>query len=49
MAASKVLDDIPILGVNTDPDRSEGYLCLPNKYMSGFASAMEAITTGKFK
>ncbi|XP_072051294.1 NAD kinase 2, mitochondrial-like [Amphiura filiformis] len=51
MAASKVLDDKPVLGVNTDTHRSEGYLCLPNKYstLDGFDAAVKMITTGKFK
>ena len=51
MAASKVLDDKPVLGVNTDEQRSEGFLCLPNKYSTrqGFMTAMEKIATGQFK
>ena len=33
MGASKILDrSKPVIGINTDPTRSEGHLCLPKHY-----------------
>ncbi len=49
MAASKILNDrIPVVGVNTDPSRSEGYLCLPKHFNQNIDDAIDKIITGKF-
>ncbi|GAB1299237.1 NAD kinase 2, mitochondrial [Apodemus speciosus] len=41
LAASKVLDRLkPVIGVNTDPERSEGHLCLPVRYTHSFPEAL---------
>ena len=33
MGASKILNrSKPVVGINTDPTRSEGHLCLPKHY-----------------
>ena len=33
MGASKIFDrNKPVIGINTDPTRSEGHLCLPKHY-----------------
>ncbi|XP_022109858.1 NAD kinase 2, mitochondrial-like [Acanthaster planci] len=49
MAASKVMDDKPILGVNTDPSQSAGYLCLPERYTLRFDDALRKIAEGRFR
>ena len=49
MAASKILNDQkPLVGINTDPSRSEGYLCLPRHYSDNIESAVDHITRGSF-
>ena len=41
LGASQIHDqDKPIVGFNTDPERSEGYLCLPKKYSYDINSAV---------
>ena len=48
MAASKIPDsNKPIVGFNTDPSRSEGYLCLPKG--ADFDSAVNGICDGQFE
>eukprot|EP00057_Strongylocentrotus_purpuratus_P034434 XP_795192.3 PREDICTED: NAD kinase 2, mitochondrial [Strongylocentrotus purpuratus] len=49
LAASKVLDQTPVIGVNTDPEGSEGHLCLPNRYTFLFEDAMKRILSGNFR
>lgn len=49
LAASKVLDQTPVIGVNTDPEGSEGHLCLPNRYTFLFDNAMKRILSGDFR
>ncbi|GAB6026087.1 hypothetical protein CHUAL_012290 [Chamberlinius hualienensis] len=39
----------PVIGINSDPTRSEGYLCLPKKYSGDFPKAMEKLMNGKFR
>uniref|UniRef100_A0A6J0TRX3 NAD(+) kinase n=1 Tax=Pogona vitticeps TaxID=103695 RepID=A0A6J0TRX3_9SAUR len=50
LAASKVLDRLkPVIGINTDPDRSEGHLCLPVRYTYSFPDALEKLYRGEFR
>lgn len=51
LAASKVkTKNKPIIGINTDPTRSEGYLCLSKKFPAeNFGEAVKRILDGKFK
>ncbi|XP_060518834.1 NAD kinase 2, mitochondrial isoform X2 [Cylas formicarius] len=39
----------PVIGFNSNPARSEGYLCLPKKYSTNIREAVERIQTGKYK
>eukprot|EP00095_Tigriopus_kingsejongensis_P004211 maker-scaffold2069_size21507-snap-gene-0.4 protein:Tk04211 transcript:maker-scaffold2069_size21507-snap-gene-0.4-mRNA-1 annotation:"hypothetical protein DAPPUDRAFT_318645" len=49
MAASKILQNQkPLVGINTDPGRSEGYLCLPKHFSNKVDEAVEKITNGSF-
>ncbi|KAJ8970749.1 hypothetical protein NQ317_016494 [Molorchus minor] len=49
LAASKVKDNKkPVIGFNSDPNRSEGYLCLPKKYSTDIRGAIEKLQMGKF-
>ncbi|XP_029371213.1 NAD kinase 2, mitochondrial isoform X2 [Echeneis naucrates] len=44
LVASKVLrKDKPVIGVNTDPERSEGHLCLPVRYTRAFPEVLEKL------
>ncbi|XP_061554910.1 NAD kinase 2, mitochondrial isoform X3 [Phycodurus eques] len=50
LVASKVLSkDKPVVGVNTDPERSEGHLCLPVKYTRKFPEALGKLCRGEFR
>ncbi|XP_061472379.1 NAD kinase 2, mitochondrial isoform X2 [Rhineura floridana] len=50
LAASKVLDLLkPVIGINTDPDRSEGHLCLPVRYTHSFPDALQKLYRGEFR
>lgn len=50
LVASKVLDkDKPVVGVNTDPERSEGHLCLPVRYTHSFSEALQKFRRGEFR
>lgn len=50
LAASKVLDRLkPVIGVNTDPERSEGHLCLPVRYTYSFPEALQKLYRGEFR
>ncbi|XP_053557185.1 NAD kinase 2, mitochondrial isoform X2 [Bombina bombina] len=50
LAASKVLDRFkPVIGVNTDPERSEGHLCLPVQYTHSFPKALHKLYRGEFR
>ncbi|XP_051537319.1 NAD kinase 2, mitochondrial-like isoform X1 [Myxocyprinus asiaticus] len=49
LVASKVFDkNKPVLGVNTDPERSEGHLCLPVRYTHAFSEALRKLRKGEF-
>lgn len=50
MTASKIKTaDKVIIGVNSDPTRSVGHLCLPMKYSDQFEGALDRILTGQFE
>ncbi|KAM3873777.1 NAD kinase 2, mitochondrial [Diretmus argenteus] len=50
LVASKVFSkDKPVVGVNTDPERSEGHLCLPVRYTRAFPEALEKLYRGEFR
>jgi len=50
MGSSKILNRYkPIVGINTDPTRSEGHLCLPKHYSFNVKEAVDAIMSGKFR
>uniref|UniRef100_A0A669D8G7 NAD kinase 2, mitochondrial n=1 Tax=Oreochromis niloticus TaxID=8128 RepID=A0A669D8G7_ORENI len=50
LVASKVFSkDKPVVGVNTDPERSEGHLCLPVRYTHAFPEALEKLCRGEFR
>ncbi|XP_068279745.1 NAD kinase 2, mitochondrial isoform X2 [Nyctibius grandis] len=50
LAASKVFDKFkPVIGVNTDPERSEGHLCLPVRYTYSFPEALQKLYRGEFR
>lgn len=49
MAASKLNHHRkPLVGINTDPQRSEGYLCLPKYFSDHVAEAVDKIGAGEF-
>ena len=50
MGSSKILNRYkPILGINTDPTRSEGHLCLPKHYSFNIQEAIDTILNGRFR
>ncbi|KAF7697050.1 NAD kinase 2, mitochondrial isoform X2 [Silurus meridionalis] len=50
LVASKVFDkNKPVIGVNTDPERSEGHLCLPVRYTHTFSEALQKLRRGDFR
>ncbi|CAG9829309.1 unnamed protein product [Diabrotica balteata] len=50
MAASRVLDNKkPVIGFNSDPNRSEGYLCLPRKCSLSPEETIRKLKEGKFQ
>ncbi|XP_059382295.1 NAD kinase 2, mitochondrial-like isoform X1 [Carassius carassius] len=50
LVASKVYDkNKPVFGVNTDPERSEGHLCLPVHYTHAFSEALQKLRKGEFR
>uniref|UniRef100_A0A8C5TBR9 NAD(+) kinase n=1 Tax=Malurus cyaneus samueli TaxID=2593467 RepID=A0A8C5TBR9_9PASS len=50
LAASKVFDKFkPVIGINTDPERSEGHLCLPVRYTHSFPEALRKLYRGEFR
>nr|CAH7721235.1 unnamed protein product [Callosobruchus chinensis] len=49
LAASRVLNNVkPVVGFNSDPNRSEGYLCLPKRYTENIREAVERLQQGNF-
>ncbi|EFX80504.1 hypothetical protein DAPPUDRAFT_318645 [Daphnia pulex] len=50
LGASKIHDPTKtIIGFNSDPTRSEGYLCLPKKYSNNIKNAINKLLQGKFR
>lgn len=50
LGASKIHDPMKtIIGFNSDPTRSEGYLCLPKKYSNNIENAIDKLLKGKFR
>ncbi|XP_046901222.1 NAD kinase 2, mitochondrial isoform X4 [Hypomesus transpacificus] len=50
LVASKVFSrDKPVVGVNTDPERSEGHLCLPVHYTHAFPEVLHKLRRGDFR
>jgi NAD+ kinase len=50
MAAAKITDcNQPLIGINTDPTRSVGHLCIPSKYTTDMDTAIEKMLSGDFK
>jgi len=44
MAASKICgNEKPVIGLNSDPIRSKGYLCLPGKYSKNIREAIDKL------
>lgn len=44
LAASMINDNKkPVVGLNSDPNRSEGYLCLPKRYSTNVRDAVERL------
>lgn len=49
-AASKVtIRDKPVIGINSDPTKSVGSLCLPGTYSNNFEKVIERLKEGKFQ
>ena len=50
LGASKVRNpDKPVIGINTDPTRSEGYLCIPKHFSFSLDHAIEMLLGGHFR
>lgn len=50
MAASKVTTrNKPVIGVNSDPTKSVGHLCLPSKYSHNFDKVIELLKEGRYQ
>lgn len=50
LAASKIVTrDKPVIGVNSDPTKSVGHLCLPSQYSNNFDKVIELLKAGKFQ
>ena len=50
MGSSKILNrSKPVIGINTDPTRSEGHLCLPKHFSFNVKEAVDAIMNGHFR
>ena len=50
LGASKIkTPDKPVVGINTDPTRSEGYLCLPKHFSFSPDHAIEELMAGHFR
>ncbi|XP_062905736.1 NAD kinase 2, mitochondrial isoform X1 [Mobula hypostoma] len=50
LTASKVFGRLkPVIGVNTDPERSLGHLCLPLRYTHCFSDALRKLQQGEFR
>jgi NAD+ kinase len=50
LASSKIRNSTkPVIGFNSDPNRSEGHLCLPKKYSANISKAVEKLQKVKLK
>lgn len=50
MAASKVITrDKPVIGVNSDPTKSVGHLCLPKEYSTNFKRVIQLLKDGRYQ
>lgn len=50
MAASKVTTrDKPVIGINSDPTKSVGHLCLPSYYSNKFDRVIDMLKNGKYQ
>ena len=50
LGASKIrTSDKPVIGINTDPTRSEGYLCLPQNCSHNLDHSIEQLLKGQFR
>lgn len=50
LTASKVFGrHKPVIGVNTDPERSLGHLCIPLRYTYCFSDALKKLRQGEFR
>ena len=50
LGASKIRNpNIPVIGINTDPTRSEGYLCIPKHFSFSLDHAIEMLLCGHFR
>ena len=50
MAASKITNrNKPVIGINSDPTRSVGHLCIPTSYTTDFANALEKLLQNQFR
>lgn len=49
LAASKVqVSDMPVIGINSDPGRSEGFLCLQKKYSLNLNLLLDKLVNNEF-
>ncbi|CAB3368453.1 Hypothetical predicted protein [Cloeon dipterum] len=49
LASSRIPDNRkPVIGFNSDPTRSEGFLCLPGHFSRNISEAVERLVTGDF-
>ncbi|KAF5290923.1 hypothetical protein FQR65_LT11505 [Abscondita terminalis] len=49
LAASKIVNNKKtVIGFNSDPNKSEGYLCLPKRYTEDTKEAIERLQQGQF-
>ncbi|XP_076069921.1 NAD kinase 2, mitochondrial isoform X2 [Oratosquilla oratoria] len=50
LAASRIKNSLkPVIGFNSDPMRSKGHLCLPQKYSVEVKEAVDKLLKGKFR
>ncbi|XP_055347079.1 NAD kinase 2, mitochondrial-like isoform X2 [Paramacrobiotus metropolitanus] len=50
LGASKIRNcQKPLIGINTDPRRSEGYLCLPKAASLNFSESLDKLMNGQFR
>ena len=50
MACAKINDrNKPIIGLNSDPTRSVGHLCIPSKFTNDFEHALDKLLAGDFQ